>query len=67
MRQWYRKRDLLSEAIEHVIPAESTLDATVARLWKTPDWTAAPPLLVVIPAAGFPLPVRRPRLTNSSA
>jgi hypothetical protein len=32
MRQWYRKRDLLSEAIEHVIPAESTLDATVRKV-----------------------------------
>jgi hypothetical protein len=31
MSAWYRAGDLLPGGIEHVIPATSTLDATVAR------------------------------------
>ena len=29
MTAWYRERDLLSGGIEHVIPAETTLEAAV--------------------------------------
>jgi hypothetical protein len=32
MRRWYRERDLLPGGIEQVIPADSTLEATVSRL-----------------------------------
>jgi hypothetical protein len=32
MRAWYRPRDLLPEGIEQIIPADSTLEQTTARI-----------------------------------
>jgi hypothetical protein len=32
MRQWYRGLDLLAGGIEHVIPAESSLEETVSKI-----------------------------------
>lgn len=32
MRQWYRGLDLLPGGIEHVIPAESSLEETVSKI-----------------------------------
>lgn len=34
MSAWYRSSDLLPDSIEHVIPASSTLDATVGRILR---------------------------------
>jgi hypothetical protein len=34
MSAWYRGSDLLPGGIEHVIPATSTLDATVGRILR---------------------------------
>ncbi|MEV8226759.1 M15 family metallopeptidase [Streptomyces sp. NPDC079167] len=44
LTSWYRELDLLPDGLENVIPADSTLQDTVARIVRDTDLTAAPTL-----------------------